>query len=283
MRSIHYISIAVAILLIAIIYRWGNTTPPRKTQAAANMANGMPSSGSITMKPASVDSILAASRMQLHAKDVASITTIENKLKAVRDSSGMASSFLGIAKIYEQNKLLPAAGYYSALAAKLDNSEKMLTFAGQFFLDRTGETDVASVQQWELTEAEDCFQRALALAPDNDTPKIGLATCTIAMGETMKGVGMLREITQKEPNNIPANMLLGQLSIQSGQLDKAIGRFETIVQNDPKNADAMLYLAETYEKKGDKAKAAEWYEKTKQVVDNEALKANIDKHINELK
>lgn len=239
--------------------------------------------GPVTMKPASFDSILAASRGQLPKKAVDEVTTIENELKATRDSLRMASVFLHLAKIYEQNKLLPVAGYYSALAAKLDNSEKMLTFAAQFFLDRTSETESVSVQQWEILQAEDCFERASKLAPDNDTPKIGLATCYIAKGETMKGVGLLREITQKEPNNIPANMLLGQLSIQSGQLDKAIARFETIIKIDPKNADAMLYLAETLEKKGDKAKAIEWYEKTKLIVDNPEFRENVDKHINSLK
>lgn len=250
--------------------------------AQPNMAGAM-APGPVTMKPASFDSILTASGKQLPAKAAAQVATIENELKANRDSSRMASVFLKLAKVYEENKLLPVAGYYSALAAKLDNSEKMLTFAAQFFLDRTGETESASVQQWEIGQAEDCFERASKLAPDNDTPKIGLATCYIAKGETMKGVGMLRDITQKEPDNIPANMLLGQLSIQSGQLDKAIVRFETIVRLDPKNADAMLYLAETYEKKGDKGKAIEWYNKTRIIVDNPEFRANIDKHINSLK
>jgi Flp pilus assembly protein TadD len=256
-------------------------TPPHKPQAA-NMAQGGMTPGPMTVKPASFDSILAVSRLKLSKQAEDQLLAIENKLKATSDSSGMASSFLGIAKIYEQNKLMPVAGYYSALAAKLDNSEKMLTFAAQFFLDRTAETENASVQQWELAQAKDCFQRALTLSPDNDTPKIGLATCYVAMGETMAGVGLLREITQKDPDNIAANMLLGQLSIQSGQLDKAVARFETIVKKDPKNADAILYLAETYERKGEKAKATEWYQKAKELVDNPDFKQNVDKHINEL-
>lgn len=282
MRSVHYITIAVAIALIALIYWGGNTTPPRKPATTQpGMAGNTP--GPVTMKPASFDSILAASVSKLPANAATEVKTIENELKTIRDSSRMVSVFLHLAKIYEQNKLMPVAGYYSALAAKLDNSEKMLTFAAQFFLDRTSETESASVQQWEILQAEDCFERASKLAPDNDTPKIGLATCYIAKGETMKGVGMLRDITQKDPDNIPANMLLGQLSIQSGQLDKAIARFETVVKKDPKNADAMLYLAETLEKKGDKAKAIEWYQKTKEIVDNPEFRTNIDKHINSLK
>ncbi len=246
------------------------------------MAGGM-SPGPNTVKPASFDSIINASRRQLLPAAADEVKTIENELAAIRDSSQMAAVFLRLAHVWEKNKELPVAGFYSAKAAKLEKSRKMLNFAGQFFLERVNETTSQPVQQWELDQAADCYQRALDLDKDNDTAKIGLATIYVATGETMKGVGMLRDITQKEPDNVPANMLLGRLSIQSGQLDKAITRFEQILKKEPGNVDAMLYLAEAYEQKGQKEKALEIYQQCKQLVNNPEFNRSIDQHINSLK
>jgi tetratricopeptide (TPR) repeat protein len=282
LRPAHYITIAAAILLVVILYRWGNTVPPKSANAPQQTANSTPT-GPATMEPASFDSILSAAKTQLPSEATGEVKNLEQELEATHDSSRMASVFIKIAQIYEANKQMPVAGYYSALAAKLENSEKMLTFAGQFFLDRLSETDSPAVQQWELLQANDCFQRAVNLSQDSDTPKIGLATTYVAMGETMKGVGLLRELTEKEPDNIPANMLLGQLSIQSGQLDKAIDRFSKVLKKDPNNANAMLYLAEVYERENDKAKAIEWFEKAKNTTSNQDLKKDIEKHLANIK
>ena len=53
-------------------------------------------------------------------------------------------------------------------AAKLDNSEKNLTFAAQLILDNLrGEQDEAKLN-WEAETAIDLFERALELNPDND-------------------------------------------------------------------------------------------------------------------
>jgi len=247
------------------------------------MAQGGMSSGPNTMKPASFDSILSAARKQLPASATDENKTIENKLAAIRDSSQMAVVFIQLAEVWEKNKQLPVAGYYSAKAAKLENSKKMLNFAGQFFLERTGETNSTQMQLWELSQAEECFQRGMELDKENDTAQIGLATVYVARGETMKGVGMLRDITQKHPDNIPANMMLGRLSIQSGQFDKAIARFETILKGQPQNVDALLYLGEAYEGKGEKDKAVEIYNKCKEIVNDPEFIKSIDQHINSLK
>ena len=284
MRKVQYIAIAVAIILIALLYWGGNTTPPAKNNApVASTKPGEMSSGSNTVKPASFDSILSASRLQLTPQAANEIKTIENELSAIHDSSRMAEVFIRLAKVWEKSKLYPVAGFYSEKAAKLENSEKMLNFAGQFFLDRVSEAGSESVQQWEMDQAAGCFQRSLELDKNNDTASLGLANIYVNRGEIMKGVGMLREITQRKPDNIPANMMLGALSVQSGQLDKAIGRFETILKVEPKNSDAMLYLAEIYEKKAEKEKAIEYYKKFKQQVKDPEVIRKVDEHINSLK
>jgi tetratricopeptide (TPR) repeat protein len=287
LRPVHYITIAAAIALTAFLYWGGNTTPPAKTGAAAmqqppQMMGGTP--GPNTVKPASFDSLLAASRKQLPKTVADTVATIENELKAIRDSAQMASVFLRLAHVWEVNKYAPIAAYFGARAAKLENSEKKLNFAGQFFLDLMHEDTSSAMHMWEAQEAVDCFKRSLAVNPNSDSTKMALAAGYIeGTGETMQGVQLLLSITREKPDNIPANMLLGKMAIQSGQFDKAQKRFEGILKLHPENAEAMYFLAEVYKSKGDKEKAVEWFEKCKKLVNRPEFSRDVDQYISTIK
>jgi len=245
---------------------------------------GAMTQGPNTMKPASFDSIVTASRKQLPKTVVDSVLTIENELTAIRDSSRMASVFIRLSGIWERNNMLPVATYYSAKAAKLENSEKKLTFAGQNFLQLMENEGSPSVQLWEAVEAISCLEQSLKINPGNEDTKLALATGYIeGTGEPMRGVQILLAITKEKPDDVPANMLLGRMSIQSAQFDKAIARFEKILSKEPENKEAVYFLAQAYEGKGDKHKAIELLEKCKQIVNNPEFSKEIDKHINSLK
>ena len=285
MRVTHYITLAIAIALIALLYWGGKTIPPAKKQGANTQPTaGAMTQGPNTMKPASFDSILTASRRQLPKTAVDTVNTIENELTAIRDSSRMASVFIRLSGVWERGNMLPVAAYYKAKSAKLENSEKKLTFAGQNFLQLMENESSPSVQMWEATEAVSCLEQSLKINPDNEDTKLALATGYIeGTGEPMRGVQILLAITREKPDDVAANMLLGRMSIQSAQFDKAIGRFETILKKEPENKEALYFMAQAYEGKGDKHKAIEMLEKCKQVVDNPEFSKEIDKHINSLK
>ena len=270
--------------MIALLYSGGNTVPPAKTQGANTPPAGAMTQGPNTMKPASFDSIITASRKQLPKTAADTVLTIENELTAIRDSSRMAAVFLRLSKVWERNKLYHVAAFYNAKAAKLENSQKSLTFAGRIFLELMENESSPSVQMWDAGEAASCLEQSQKIDPNNEETKLALATAYIeGTGEPMKGVQILLAITREKPGDIPANMLLGRMSIQSGQFDKAIARFETVLKAEPENKEAIYFLAMAYEGKGDKKKAIELLEKCKQVVNNPDFSKEIDQHINSLK
>jgi len=247
-------------------------------------AGGAVAQGPNTMKPASFDSIITASKKQLPKTAADTVLTIENELAATRDSSRMAAVFMRLSKVWERNNLLPVAAYYNAKAAKLENSQKKLTFAGQLFLQLMEHEGERSMQQWEAGEAIGCLEQSIKLDSTDEDTKLALATGYIeGTGQPMQGVQILLAITRQKPDDIPANMLLGRMSVQSGQFDKAIGRFETVLKLEPENKEALYFLAQAYEGKGDKAKAIELLEKCKKVVNNPEFSRDIDQHINSLK
>ncbi len=289
MRPIHYISVAAAIGLGALLYWGGNTIPPKKATTAdthQHTEGEVPHMGQPGQMPeaASPDSLLAAARKELPEHAATEIAAVEKEIAAKRDSAAMSADFVRLAKLWQEHKNLPIAAYYHAKAAKLENSEKNLNFAGQFFLNLMHEAQSPEMQIWEAREAAACFQRSLELNPENDTVKMALAATYIeGTGETMQGVQLLLGVTREKPDNVPANLMLGRLSIQSGQFDKAIGRFETVLKTEPKNTEALYFLAEAYKGKGDKEKAIELFEKCKQIVNRPEFSKDIDEYINSFK
>jgi tetratricopeptide (TPR) repeat protein len=285
LRVTHYITLAVAIILIALLYWGGNTVPPKKTVAEMQRpsSGGTVAQGPATMRPASFDSILAAAQQQLPKSVADTVKIIENELVAIRDSSRMATVFLRLSKVWQRNGQLPLSAYYMGKAAKLENSGKNLTFAAQFFLQLMEHEQSQTMHRWEADQAISCLEQALKADPANEEAQLALATALIeGTGEPMKGVQMLRAIVQEKPDDVPANMLLGRMSIQSGQFDKAIGRFETVLKKEPENKEALYFMAQAYEGKGDKKKAIELLEKCKKVVNNPEFSRDIDQYISTL-
>jgi len=157
--------------------------------------------------------------------------------------------------------------YYLSKAAKLENSEKNLTFAAQLILDDLRHEQDHAKLDWKTDQAVGLFEQALQLNPDNDELNIGLGSCYIyGKGrtghpeETMKGIQRLLSVVRKDSANMKAQLVLGVGGFVSGQYDKAIDRLTKVVKAEPGNVEAIAYLADAYAGKGDKATAVQWYQ-----------------------
>jgi len=170
--------------------------------------------------------------------------------------------------------------YYLSEKAKLENSEKYLTFAAHSMLEELRGTNDPGMRTWMANLANDLFSRSLKLNPKNDSTIIGLGSTYFfgASGAPMEGILKIREVAERDPKNVFAQFMLGYGGLVSGQNDKAIERFKSVYEMDPGNVEAVFLLAELYERSGDKKQALEWYEKGKKDVSNpELLKALEDK------
>jgi tetratricopeptide (TPR) repeat protein len=98
----------------------------------------------------------------------------------------------------------------------------------------------------------------------------------------MQGIMAVREIAQKNPGNLFAQMMLGLGGIKSGQYDKAVEHFLIIVKNQPGNLQAIFNLAETYERMGDKANAVKWYKEADKLIGVPEAKKEIEERIKSL-
>jgi len=269
------ILVSSGVVLLCLIYFFGKTIPPKKNPGAFAAATGA--------KEISFNTILEASKQQLSPAQQAFVAQLETAVVRGDVKEQQIKVYKQLAGFWKDSAhlLLPYA-YYSAQAAKLENSQKSLTFAAQFFLEGIRRQDNPELQRWMATEAKVLFEKALQISPDNDSLKIGLGS-TILFGNLgegpMEGIRKIREVADRDPENMYAQFMLGLGGMISGQFDKAIERLLKVVQHQPENVEVMLMLAEAYERQNDKANAVKWYLESKKHINNADLGKEIDERI----
>lgn len=284
MQKLHYIFIAVAVLLVGLLYFFGNIKGNKKSIPATNQVN----TADHQHEGASIGDVETLD-IQKYSNQVIDKLNASTKAQAETliqkaEEANTAVAYKDIAEFWEKQKDLTLAANYYKKAAFLENTEKSITFAGNLLLELMVRAEDPSVKKWQALEAIECFEKAQQLNPNNLDTKIALATCyTEGSGETMKGVTLLREVTAKDSTNISANIILGKMAIQSGQLDKAVRRLELVLSLRPDNTEAMYFLAEAYKGQGNKDKAIELFEKCKSLVNNPAFSKEIDNYIKTFK
>ena len=280
MKRKHWTLAGFGLILLLCLFFFGQTTPPKKSQAQQSEA--VNDSSEIT-----IDQILSASKKNLSAAQVQRINQLENSVVRGDVNAQQIKAYYQLAAFWRDSAraFLPSA-YYTAEAAKLENIEKNLTFAAHLFLDNLrGQSDV-QLKSWMATRARELFEKILELNPGNDSAKVGLGSCYIFGGmgpNPMQGILMIREVAERDPHNMYAQMMLGIGGVMTGQFDKAIDRFKKVIDHQPGNLEAILNLAEAYEQKGDKGSAIQWYERSKQLIKNPEIQKELDARINSLR
>jgi tetratricopeptide (TPR) repeat protein len=176
--------------------------------------------------------------------------------------------------------------FYISKAAKLDNSEKSLTFAAQLFLELLRGEQNAEMLEWESTEAISLFEKAININPNNEDLKIGLGSCYVFgkgrngdPAQTMKGIQELLGVVRRDSTNMKAQLVLGIGGCISGQYDKAIERLKKVTEKQPNNLEAIAFLADAYAAKGENAKAIECYQLSKRLANDSHYSKEVDQRI----
>lgn len=282
MKKPQWITVGGALILLAILYFFGRTTPEKKAVKSAN-AEG-------TDSVITIDSILIQAKRTLPADQVARVDALEHSVVRGDVNEQQLKLYHQLAHFWrDTGQLFEPYAWYQAQAARLEKSEKSLTFAAHLFLQNLrGEND-PYLRNWKALQAKDLFERSLRINPNNDSSTVGLGACYIFgnMGATpMEGILKVRSIAEKDSTNIFAQEVLGHGSMLSGQYDRAINRFESVYRLADKNnavqLEACLMLAEIYERKGNASSAIAWYEKSLPLINNVQLKQEVEKRIKEL-
>lgn len=289
LKKPQWITIGAAVLLTAVIFIFGKTVPEKKSIAIANNIQHSTDDGHThdDLQPITIDTILILAKKQLSVGQVVRINMLENSISRGDVKEQQLKVYHQLSHFWADSaRIFEPYAWYEAEAARLENSEKNLTFAARIFLENLQNDETVRRRTWKALQAKDLFERSLKINPDNDSAKIGLGACYLfgnISTNPMEGIAKIREVVEKDSNNVYAQMTLVKGAMLSGQYDKAIGRLQTIIGIEPGNAEAILLLADLYERTGKKADAISWYQKSLPYIKVQEVKKAIEKRIEELR
>ena len=234
----------------------------------------------------SIDTILHHAKEHLSAEQITRLNFLEHSISRGNVKDQQLHIYHQLSRFWADSAgVFEPYAWYTAEAARLENSEKSLTFAAHLFLNNLVDEKDGGVRQWKAMQAKDLFERSLKIDPENDSSKVGLGAVYLYgnVATPMQGISMIREVADKDSTNIYAQMTLGQASLVSGQLEKAIERFRSVVRLQPDNIEAVIRIAETNEQMGNKQGAIEWYQKSLSLIRVPEIRDEVQKRIIELR
>ena len=273
---------ASGIILVVVLFFFGRTVAKKNTVETATPV--------VLAKTFNISEYISSFKQKITPSQVLTLGKLENSVtrgdvltQQIQANNQLATFWKDSIHAFEPYV------YYLSAGAKLDNSEKNLTFAAQLILDNLRSEQDEAKLNWKAEQAVQLFEQALQLNPESDDLKIGLGSCYIfgkgRMGkpeETMKGIQQLLSVVKKDSTNMKAQLVLGVGGYLSRQYDKAIDRLLKVVKAEPGNVEAIAYLADTYASKGEKAEAVKWYKVMKRVSNNSEYAKEIDERIKQL-
>jgi tetratricopeptide (TPR) repeat protein len=279
-----YILIGSGLVLLVLIYFFGNTTPPKKPLSAVEKGE--------VAKPKKIEfsDILQAAKQKLPPSQQTRLNSLESSVVRGDVKAQQIKVYYQLAGFWRDTiHFFEPYAYYTGAAAKLENSEKSLTFAARQFLNELKGTNRPAIKQWMADQAKELFEKALEINPANDSSRIGLGSCYIfgstadSPQEVMMGIQKILEVAKRDSTNMYAQLMLGVGGVISGQLDKAVERLTKVAEKEPGNLEAIFMLAEAYERKNDHANAVKWYEEGKKYISSDEMIKEIDQKIKSLK
>ena len=174
MKKQQYLLAIAGMLILTGLYFFGNTVSKSKPVNSPQQEN------SSQEKQLDISEILQASESKLRPEQVGYVNRLKNAVVRGDVKNQQLKAFRQLADFWKdsvQDAFLPSA-YYEAELAKLENSEKSLTFAAQLFLDNLRGQKPVFRTGWPL-KLKELFERALALNPQNDSARIGLGATNI--------------------------------------------------------------------------------------------------------
>lgn len=269
------ISVTAAITAVFLLYFFGRTVPKtvKDDHAGHDHSTTATPATAANTQAVTLDfpTMLGLAKKRLNAQQLQKVTEWENSVVRGDVKNQQIQVYRKLSAFWMDTigAFVPYAKYI-AEAAKLENSEKNLTFAAHLFLRELQTVSEQPLQVWMAKEAKELFEKAYALNPTNDSTKVGLGSTYFFGGAgneaPMRGIALIREVAEKDPQNAFAQYMMGVGSTISGQWPKAIERFEKVLALEPQNLEVILRLADAYKTNGDNANAKKKYELFLQTV-----------------
>jgi len=143
-------------LLVSCLYIFGRTTSANKPVLAETHSAEDGHNHSTEIQPISIDTILLLAKKTLTTEQVVRINTLEHSISRGDVQDQQIHIYHQLARFWSDSaRIFEPYAWYLAEAARLENSEKNLTFAAQLFLENLQNDEDLNRRQWKALQAKD--------------------------------------------------------------------------------------------------------------------------------
>ena len=223
---------------------------------------------------------------RLSEEDKGYIIKLERKAKKAADLDSKLLIYDSLITFSIKRNVPPMVAKYTEEKARAIPTEVNYMLAGDNFFKAFR---LSKVKPKDLVVgALRNYEKVLELNPDNLDAQTATGVVNVEGSSQlgimpMKGIGILKDVLNKDPKNVNAMTNLGYFAIQSGQFEKAVERFEEVLKIDSRNAEAYIYLTDAYLSQEKVEKGIETLEKYKSLVDDPIVLKQIDDYINDIR
>lgn len=252
-------------LTLMLLYAFGYTVP--------NVKKGQPTEDQPELV-LNEETVLAEARVGLDSSQVAFLTALDQERTQAGNIAQEAEVLKLMSRTWYEYGNLVVSGYYAQKVAELLQTGEAWGIAGTTYgaaFSRAKKNDLKKLAAQKSIAA---LAQARELQPDSLQHRINEGLMYIELSTVdasvmpMKGVGMLQQLAQEYPNNVPVLMTLGRLSAtRSGDLAKAKPRFEKVLEIAQTRSvergirlEAHFFLADVYKEEENTKKVLYHYD-----------------------
>ena len=258
MTKFQILVVSSMILLFAGMYFGLNTKPKRQKAIEKSRA--------IEAESTDINALLNDAKSGLSNVESSQIAALELQLNQANTDSVRIEILKELSGNWYRLERVEIAGFYAENIAEIENNDEAWSIAGTTYAIGVQRTNEDKVKRFCFGRAVRAFENAISLNPSNTTHKVNLAVCYAENPlpeNPMKGILMLTDLVEKEPDNVLVLTTLGRFAIQTGQFDKAIERLQKVLLLEPENNKANCLLAQAYQGKGNNTEAENFAKKCK--------------------
>ncbi|MBK8562238.1 MAG: hypothetical protein IPN76_02580 [Saprospiraceae bacterium] len=263
MNKGQWILIAAATVLFVILYFGFDTKPSKQKAVEKQRASPFTSPD--------INSMLVDAKGGLPAQAAASVAALEGSLEKALQDSAKVEAYKALSSLWYQLEKPGIAGYYAEKVAEIARTEEAWSIAGTTYSICLQREQEEKIKRFCTDQAVQALEKAASLTSDNIQHKVNLAlvyTENPPKDMPMKGILMLRDLNEQNPDNVLVLTQLGRLAIKTSQFDRAVERLSKAVELEPSNKSATCLLAQAYEGLGDAAKATDFKSKCEKLPGN---------------
>ena len=172
MKKQQFLLVGLALLAVILLYFFGKTVPTAKLQTSA------PTSQQTERQTVKFEDLLLKAKGKISASQNERLLKLENSVVRGDIKEQQIHVYHQLARFWADSAhIFEPYAFYNGEAAKLENTEKSLTFAAHLFLDNLMTEGQPAMQYWLASNSKVLFEKAIIINPANDSSKIGLGAC----------------------------------------------------------------------------------------------------------